>query len=143
MVEDRVDGLRRGADDYLVKPFAFDELLARVEALVRRKYARKDPVIRVGPLVLDTTSRKVSRDGTELDLSRREYALLEYLAYRRGDVVSRQEIEDHLYGERSFPMSNAVDRTVCTLRKKIERTDDPQLLRTRRGMGYVLNEPTP
>jgi DNA-binding response OmpR family regulator len=135
-VEDRVHGLRDGADDYLIKPFSFDELLARIEALVRRTYHAKNPTITIGPLALDTTARTVTRG-----LSKREYALLEYLAYRKGQVVSRREIEDHLYGERNFPMSNAVDRVVCTLRKKVDPPDAPPLLTTRRGLGYVLQEP--
>lgn len=142
-VDDRVLGLRDGADDYLVKPFAFDELLARVEALVRRSYNVKTPVVRIGPLEIDTTARVVTLDGSPITLSGREYGLLEYLAYRKGQVVSRQQIEDHLYGERNFPMSNAVDRFVCTLRKKIEPGDGPRLLVTRRGLGYVLSEPGP
>lgn len=142
-VDERVQGLREGADDYLVKPFAFDELVARVEALIRRNYAQKSPVISVGPLVIDTTARVVQRDGNDVHLSRREYALLEYMAYRKGQVVDRRDIEDHLYGERDFPMSNAVDRVVCTLRKKIEAKGRPTLLGTRRGLGYVLNDPAP
>ena len=142
-VDDRVNGLRHGADDYLVKPHSFDELLARIEALVRRRYREKSPVISIGPLDIDTCARTVTRRGEPIDLSRREYALLEYLAYRRGQVVERCEIEDHLYGERNFPMSNVVDRIVCTLRKKIEADDNEQLLTTRRGQGYVLEEPMP
>lgn len=142
-IDERVHGLREGADDYLVKPFAFDELLARIEALIRRNYAQKNPVISIGPLVIDTAARTVQRDGAEVHLSRREYALLEYMAYRKGHVVDRRDIEDHLYGERDFPMSNAVDRVVCTLRKKIEAEGQPALLATRRGLGYVLNEPAP
>jgi two-component system OmpR family response regulator len=142
-VNDRVDGLRDGADDYLVKPFSFDELLARIEALVRRSYHAKNPLISIGPLTIDTTARTVRREGREINLSRREYALLEYLAYRKGEVVGRQEAEDHLYGERDFPMSNAVDRLVCALRKKIEQPGEVRLLSTRRGLGYVLREPAP
>jgi len=137
-VEDRVNGLRAGADDYLVKPFSFDELLARIEALVRRGYRQKDPVIRLGPLAIDTASRKVARAGAELVLTRREYALLEYLAYRKGQIVSRLEIEDHLYGEHDLPSSNAVDRLVCALRKRIEPGGATRLLHTRRGLGYLL-----
>ncbi len=140
-VDDRVRGLRRGADDYLVKPFSFDELLARIEALVRRHYRTKNPAIAVGPLTIDTTSRTVDRDGHPVILSQREYAMLEYLAFRKGEVVDRMQIEDHLYGERNFPMSNVVDRVVCTLRKKIEPPGAAPLLVTRRGLGYVLDDP--
>jgi DNA-binding response OmpR family regulator len=142
-VEDRVHGLRDGADDYLIKPFSFDELLARIEALVRRRYRTKNPLIEIGMLAVDTAARIVTRDGREIRLSKREYALLEYLAYRKGQIVDRREIEDHLYGERNFPMSNAVDRVVCTLRKKIDPPGAAPLLTTRRGLGYVLQEPAP
>jgi len=141
-VEDRVHGLRDGADDYLVKPFSFDELLARIEALVRRRYHTKNPLISIGPLTIDTTARTVLRSGEPITLSRREYALLEYLACRKGQIVSRRQIEDHLYGERNFPMSNAVDRIVCTLRHKIERPGKGRLLTTRRGLGYLLEGPS-
>jgi DNA-binding response OmpR family regulator len=142
-VEDRVTGLRDGADDYLTKPFAFDELLARVEALVRRNYRAKDPLIKVGTLTIDTAARRVTRGEQEIRLSKREYALLEYLAYRKGQVVERRQIEDHLYAERNFPNSNAVDRVMCTLRRKIDLPDALPVLNTRRGLGYILEEPAP
>jgi DNA-binding response OmpR family regulator len=142
-VKDRVLGLRDGADDYLVKPFAFDELVARIEALVRRAYHTKNPEIEIGPLRIDTAARRVLRDGRPLTLSKREYMLLEYLALRRGEVVARRDIEDHLYGEADFPMSNAVDRIVCTLRGKIETDGGPTLLQTRRGLGFVLDDHEP
>ena len=139
-VENRVHGLREGADDYLIKPFSFDELLARIEALIRRTYRAKNPIITIGPISINTTARTVTRDDSEIRLSKREYALMEYLAYRKGHIVDRRQIEDHLYGESNFPMSNAVDRVVCTLRKKIGSHSDHQLLSTRRGLGYVLEE---
>lgn len=141
-VDDRVTGLNRGADDYLIKPFAFDELLARVEALVRRRYGSTNPVIEAGELRIDTGAKAVTRDGEAINLSAREYSLLEYLAFRKGATVSRIEIEDHLYDETSLPASNAVDRMVCALRAKVDRPEGESLIRTRRGMGYVLQEPT-
>lgn len=134
-VEDRVRGLRTGADDYLIKPFALDELLARVQALCRRHYQKKAPQLRVGNLEIDTAARTVTRGGRVIDLTAREYRLLEYLATRAGEVVSRTDIWSHVYDEHSEPMSNAVDSAVCILRKKIE---PPSLLHTRRGLGYVL-----
>jgi DNA-binding response OmpR family regulator len=139
-VEDRVIGLNSGADDYLVKPFAFDELLARVRALVRRRYDKKDPVIRVDDLEIDTARRTVRRGGRVIDLSAREYALLEFLAARAGQVVSRTAIWEHVYDFHSDPESNVVDVYVGHLRKKIERPGRPKLIHTRRGEGYLLGE---
>jgi DNA-binding response OmpR family regulator len=137
-VEDRVKGLRQGADDYLVKPFDLDELLARVDALSRRRHGVKNPRIRLGELQMDTAARTVSRGSDLIDLTPREYALLEYLAVRPGQVVSRTEIESHLYDERSEPMSNVVDCAIYALRRKIDPSEGPSLIQTRRGMGYVL-----
>jgi DNA-binding response OmpR family regulator len=141
-VEDRVQGLNAGADDYLVKPFAFDELLARVHALVRRRYEERGPTVRIGGLALDITARRAEYDGATLDLTAREYALLEYLALRRGQTVSREEIEDHIYGVNKLPASNAVDSTVCILRSKLG-SSGKDLIRTKRGQGYVLEEHAP
>jgi len=138
-VADRVRGLDAGADDYLVKPFHFDELLARLRALVRRRYAERSPQVEVDGLCVDLNARTASYADEPLDLSAREYALLEYLALRRGQVVSREEIEDHIYGVTKLPSSNAVDSTVCILRAKIGPAGK-QLLRTRRGRGYQLGE---
>ena len=139
-VEDRVQGLKMGADDYLIKPFAFEELLARVQALCRRSYQRKNPCLAVGDLRIDTASRTVSRNGLPLDLTQRELMLLEYLALRSGEVVSRSEIETHLYPDHVDIMSNVVDSAVCILRKKISAPGKPPLILTRRGHGYLLQE---
>ncbi|MDB5324622.1 MAG: DNA-binding response regulator, partial [Phycisphaerales bacterium] len=117
-LQDKVAGLRQGADDYLVKPFAFDELLARVESLVRRRHGRSAPSLQVGPLSLDTAARTASVGDKRLDLSVREYGLLEYLMLRRGEVVSRPEIESHLYDQNATLMSNVVDTLIYALRKK-------------------------
>ncbi|MCP3915217.1 MAG: response regulator transcription factor [bacterium] len=138
-VEDRVAGLNSGADDYLVKPFAFEELLARIHALVRRRYEERSPVVSVGPLDVDIVARKALLQGATLELTAREYALLEYLALRRGQTVSREQIEDHIYGVHRLPSSNAVDSTVCILRSKLG-PDGKGLIRTKRGQGYVLEE---
>ena len=136
--EDRVEGLNLGADDYLVKPFVFAELLARVRALVRRKYDAKSPLIRVGDLELDTATRSARRAGETVELSAREYALLELLALRAGQVVSRSDIWEHIYEFESAADSNVVDVFIGHLRRKLERENLPRLIHTRRGLGYVL-----
>ncbi len=134
-VADRVIGLDLGADDYLVKPFAFAELLARVRALVRRRYDAKDPTIRIADLEIDTAARTVRRGSTTIVLSAREYGLLEYLALRAGQLVTRTDIWEHVYDFHSEAHSNVVDVYVGYLRKKLGL---PQLIHTRRGQGYVL-----
>lgn len=141
-IEDRVLGLNEGADDYLVKPFAFDELLARIHALVRRRYAERSRTIVIAGLQLDLVARSASHLDAPLDLTSREYALLEYLALRRGQTVSREEIEDHIYGVHRLPSSNAVDSTICLLRRKLG-AEGKELIRTSRGRGYVLDESRP
>ncbi|MBV8779998.1 MAG: response regulator transcription factor [Phycisphaerae bacterium] len=137
-VEDRVRGLEMGADDYLVKPFSFDELLARVQALVRRNYGVKKSTVAVGDLEIDIAGRIARRAGQIIDLAPREFALLEYLVLRRGEVVSRTDIETHIYDENVEPMSNVVDSAVCALRRRIDLPGQPSLVRTRRGMGYFV-----
>jgi DNA-binding response OmpR family regulator len=137
-LDDKVKGLNLGADDYLVKPFAWDELLARVRALVRRGHGQKSPVVIVADLQIDTASKTVQRAGKTIALSGREYALLEYLAHREGKVVSRNEIWDHLYDQTDETTSNVVDVYIGYLRQKIDRDFETKLIHTRRGLGYVL-----
>ena len=135
---DRVKGLDLGADDYLVKPFAFEELLARVRALARRAYCAKNPMIKVGDLRIDTAAQRVWRGKEEATLTPREYALLEYLAMRAGQVVSRTDIWEHVYEFNSEADSNVVDVYIGYLRKKIERPGKAALIHTVRGRGYRL-----
>jgi len=134
-VADRVEGLDLGADDYLVKPFAFAELLARIRALVRRSYDKTRAVIEVADLVIDTTRRLVHRGTRPIAVSAREYALLEYLAMRAGQLVTRTEIWDHVYDFNADVQSNVIDVYVGYLRKKL---GPPPLIHTRRGHGYLL-----
>lgn len=136
--EDRISGLDMGADDYLIKPFVFGELLARVKALVRRKYETHRTTLQVGDMEIDITRRVVNRFGGNIDLSGREYALLEYLALNAGRVVSRGDIAQHVYDLSCSPESNVVDVFMRLLRKKVERAGHPRLLHTRRGQGYML-----
>jgi len=137
-IEDRVRGLNAGADDYLVKPFAFEELLARVRTMVRRIYEIRNPEIRVADLSIDTAARRVARRDQGIELTAREFALLEYLAVRSGQVVSRTDIWEHVYDFASDATSNVVDVYVGYLRKKIERPGMTKLIHTRRGQGYLL-----
>jgi DNA-binding response OmpR family regulator len=139
-VEDRVKGLNLGADDYLVKPFAFEELVARVRALVRRGHDQKSTLITIADLEVDTASKTVHRSGRSIALSAREYALLEYLVHREGRVVSRGEIWDHIYDQADETTSNVVDVYIGYLRNKIDRDFPVKLIHTRRGLGYVLTE---
>ena len=139
-VEARVQGLDAGADDYLTKPFDFRELLARVRALTRRDRRPLAPErIEVGPLAIDVAGQRVWVDGRELELTSREYALLEYLARRAGEVVGRADIAEHVWDENYDPFSNVVDVYVQRLRRKLDNGDGPSLIRTRRGQGYQLS----
>jgi DNA-binding response OmpR family regulator len=138
-VEARIEGLDCGADDYLVKPYDFGELLARLRALVRRGRLPIMPErIVLGPLTLDTRARRASMRGREVGLTAKEYALLEYFARRAGDVVSRADIAEHVWDEHYDPVSNVVDVYVQRLRRKLDARGGESLIRTRRGEGYQL-----
>jgi DNA-binding response OmpR family regulator len=127
-----------GADDYLVKPFFLGELLSRLKALVRRRYQQTSPVLRIGDLEIDTSSRTVRRDGQAIELTAREYSLLEYFARREGQLVTRTDIWNHVYENQGGPGSNVVDVYVGYLRRKLHRPGRPELIQTRRGQGYVV-----
>ncbi|HEX5759497.1 MAG TPA: response regulator transcription factor [Thermoanaerobaculia bacterium] len=140
-VEDRIRGLELGADDYLIKPFSFEELCARVRALVRRRYESKDPVLRIADLEIDTARHQASRGGLPLSLTPTEYSLLHLLALRRGRVLSRDQILDHLYDSAADVSSNVVEVLVYSLRKKLQPAGAPPLIVTRRGRGYLIEAP--
>ncbi len=142
-VDDRVRGLDLGADDYLAKPFAVAELLARVRALVRRGHRVRDPVIRISDLELDTTARTVRRGAQGIALTPREYALLEYLAMHVDQTVSRSDIWEHLYAFEDGSTSNVVEATIARLRRKVDPPGTDPLIHTRRGYGYLLSTREP
>jgi two-component system OmpR family response regulator len=132
---DKVAALNTGADDYLTKPFAFAELVARLRALIRRAAGSPASVLRVGDLTIETSGRRVTRGGVDVDLAPKEYALLEYLALHRGTLVTRSMLYEHIYDERNDTMSNVVDVYVAGVRRKLGR----DLIRTCRGAGYIID----
>jgi two-component system OmpR family response regulator len=132
---DRVSGLNRGADDYLTKPFLIEELVARLRALIRRASRHPAPSTTVGNLEVNLAARRVYRDGQEIDLTGREYSIFELLVRRRGDVVTRSTLTEHLYGDDSELASNAIDVHVASLRRKLGAS----LIQTRRGLGYLID----
>ena len=141
-VEDRVRGLDRGADDYLVKPFAFPELVARLRALLRRPPLQMDPVLHLGDLEMDTARREVRRGGRLIELSPREFTLLEYLLRHPRHVLTRTQLAEHVWNFDFFNDSNVVDVYIGYLRRKIDRGFDRPLLQTVRGVGYRLSDAT-
>ncbi len=137
-IGDRVKGLNTGADDYIVKPFEFPELLARLKAVIRRNKGESSPLIEADGLTIDINSRTVRRDGSEIKLSSREYAILEYLALNRGRIISRTELTEHIY-DMDFDLdSNIIDVYINYLRNKIDKGRDRKLIHTVRGAGYIL-----
>jgi len=135
MVEDRVRGLNIGADDYLVKPFAIAELVARVHALIRRSYGGDSPRIAIGDIVIDSAAKRVYRNGAVVDLTAREYAVLELLVRSRNRLVTRGTLCEHLYNENADITSNVVDVHIAALRRKL----GSDFIRTRRGEGYIID----
>lgn len=132
---DKVRALDSGADDYLTKPFTLNELLARIRALIRRAAGSPSPVLRVGDIQIETSARRVTRAGIEVDLAAKEYALLEFLVLHRGTLVTRAMLYEHIYDDRDDSMSNVVDVYVARLRKKLGH----EVITTYRGAGYIIN----
>lgn len=139
-VTDRVKGLDLGANDYLVKPFSFEELTARIRVMTRTSFGSAENVLRVADLSLDCSSQKVQRANREIALSAKEYALLEYLMHNKGTVLSREKIENHIWNFDYEGGTNVVDVYISYLRKKIDGDNPVKLIHTVRGRGYVLRE---
>jgi len=142
-VEDRIAGLDLGADDYVVKPYALGELLARVRALLRRPAVVVPVILQVGELALDTGSRVATRNGRDITLTSKEFAVLEYLMRHAGEVVTRERISAHAWDDNYDPASNVIDVYIARLRRKIDEEGETPLLATVRGAGYRLGPPTP
>ena len=139
-IEDRVDGLDSGASDYMIKPFSFSELLARLRVLTRKTFKTESNVLSAADLTLDTESQEVARGGKRIDLSAREYALLKYLMLNKNAVISREQIENHVWNNEYEGGTNVVDVYIRYLRKKIDDDADVKLIRTVRGRGYVIRD---
>jgi two-component system copper resistance phosphate regulon response regulator CusR len=137
-LDQRVEGLDAGADDYLPKPYHFPELLARIRALLRRGPALASAVLQVNGLAIDTRARRVTREGQTIELTTKEYTLLEYLARRQGEVVGRADIAEHVWDDSFDPMSNLIEVYIQRLRRKVDDGFSHALIQTRRGAGYVL-----
>jgi two-component system copper resistance phosphate regulon response regulator CusR len=142
-VEDRIRGLNEGADDYLVKPFSFDELTARIRALLRRRSSVEQSVVRVGDLEMDLAARRVTRSGARINLTPKEFALLEYLVRHRGTVVTRTMIAEHVWDQHFDSFTNVIDVYIRYLRSKIDDVFPTKLIHTVRGVGYVFSEEAP
>lgn len=138
-VDDRVTGLDLGADDYVTKPFDESELLARIRSVIRRHHRAPGSYLKIGDIAVDTVSRRVTRSGAEVLLTGREYAVLEYLAHRRGALVPRAELYEHLFDENDDSLSNLLEVHVCNLRRKLNQ----DIIKTRRGQGYIIEPESP
>ena len=139
-IQDRVKGLDIGADDYLIKPFDFDELLARIRAMTRRRGAHTSSIIKIGDLEIDTAARSVKRGNRNIELSAREFSILEYLAANKGRVLSREQIESHVWNYEYEGGTNVVDVYISYLRKKIDAAGETKLIHTVWGTGWTLKE---
>ena len=141
-IEDRIRGLDLGADDYMPKPFSLDELLARIRAMLRRSGSQSDPVLKIDDLHLDTVSREVTKGGDTVELTPREFSILEFLLYNKNRAVSRFNLAEHVWGDDydSFSMSNFMDVHIKNLRQKIGDTGKGNIIRTIRGVGYIIED---
>lgn len=142
-IEDKVKGLDYGADDYLSKPFSMAELMARIRAMLRRD-GKRSPLLSAGSIQLDTISRQVTQNGETLDLTAKEFSILEFLLHNKGSAVSRFNMAEHVWGEDfdPFSMSNFIDVHIKNLRKKISSRKDPSIIRTIRGIGFIIDDAT-
>jgi two-component system copper resistance phosphate regulon response regulator CusR len=139
-IDDRITGLDTGADDYLVKPFEFRELLARLRALSRRTAEYRSPKLKIADIEIDTLSQTIKRNEDEIELTAKEYSLLEFFALNKGRVVGREEISEHVWNENFDPFSNLIEVYVKRLRSKLDKGRPDSLIQTRRGAGYILND---
>lgn len=138
--DDKVKGLDLGADDYIVKPFDFNELLARIRAVVRRKYGNSSNKVVIGDLILDTSEKSVTRAGKQIELTGKEYEVLEYLMQSKNRILSREQIKEHVWDFDYEGDSNIIDVLIKNIRKKIDVEDGKQIIYTKRGLGYVIKE---
>ena len=138
--DDKVKGLDLGADDYIVKPFDFNELMARIRAVVRRKYGNSSNKLVIGDLILDTSKKSVTRAGKQIELTGKEYEVLEYLMQSKNRILSREQIKEHVWDFDYEGDSNIIDVLIKNIRKKIDVEDGKQIIYTKRGLGYVIKE---
>ena len=138
--DDKVKGLDLGADDYIVKPFDFNELMARIRAVVRRKYGNSSNKLVIGDLILDTSEKSVTRTGKQIELTGKEYEVLEYLMQSKNRILSREQIKEHVWDFDYEGDSNIIDVLIKNIRKKIDIEDGKQIIYTKRGLGYVIKE---